>query len=480
MNVFILTEGSKDKGLGHISRCSSIYQAFKEKGLSVNFFIDGDNSIEPILKNIDYSIVDWLNDGRLYFKFNSDDIIIVDSYIADENFFKKLSKLTNNLYCFDDNNRLDYFEGIVINGTISANYLDYDNVKKSKYLLGSKYIPLRKNFWESQPIKIRNNVQDILITMGGNDLRNLSPFLIRLLNNNFPDFKIKIIVTDSFLNMEEINELVDDNVEVFHSPNANEIKNLMISSDIAIAACGQTLYEFARLGIPTIGIGVIENQKNNILNWTNQGFLEFAGFYDDVNLEENLIKKIKLLINKNKRIEKQKLGISAVDGKGSIRITNKILSNYFKNNVNLRKVRKDDCFKIYEIANDEEVRKSSFNSNKIELSDHKKWFEKILKDEFIEFLVLEYEKDIVGQLRFDLSENSPIVSISLNKKYRGLGLSKVLLSKSLDYLKNNYDYTDVYAYIKKDNFKSISFFQSMGFKLVDQDDNSLKFKKVIV
>ena len=31
MNVFIITEGTKNTGFGHITRCLSLYQAFEER-----------------------------------------------------------------------------------------------------------------------------------------------------------------------------------------------------------------------------------------------------------------------------------------------------------------------------------------------------------------------------------------------------------------------------------------------------------------
>ena len=63
----------------------------------------------------------------------------------------------------------------------------------------------------------------------------------------------------------------------------------------------------------------------------------------------------------------------------------------------------------------------------------------------------------------DFDEKYPIISISLNKKYRGIGLSKVLLAKGLELVDGK-----VIAYIKKENLRSISFFKSMGFKKEDE------------
>ena len=40
MKVFIITEGSKNIGFGHITRCISLYQAFEERGIIPEFIIN--------------------------------------------------------------------------------------------------------------------------------------------------------------------------------------------------------------------------------------------------------------------------------------------------------------------------------------------------------------------------------------------------------------------------------------------------------
>ena len=98
------------------------------------------------------------------------------------------------------------------------------------------------------------------------------------------------------------------------------------------------------------------------------------------------------------------------------------------------------------------------------METHKKWFNRVLDDDTTEFMVLEYGSDIIGQLRFDFDEKYPVISISLNKKYRGLGLSKYLLNKGINYIEENYNQNTLIADIKKSNARSISFFEAMGFK----------------
>ena len=473
MNVVILTEGGKDYGFGHVARCSSIYQAFQYYGISPKFVVNGDESVKSILSDIDVEIIDWVED---YSFISEADIVVIDSYFADLDFYNKLSENIPLVVYVDDNNRLDYPKGIVINGTLDVSNMNYSQRENIEYLVGKEYIPLRKDFWNLPKLKINDSIENILITMGGNDLRNLTPKLLKLLNDSFPDVNKKVIIADSFNNVNEIESLKKDNVELIYSPSSSEIIKVMDSVDLAISASGQTLYELACIGVPTIAIGIIDNQKNNIKNWMNQGFIEYVGCWSDENLLNNVLNKIEYLQDKNIRYDKRLLGIQAVDGKGSLKIVKNILNRFYKDNSIFRAIQKEDCLKIFEIANDDEVRKSSFNSDKIPLEDHKRWFKNILSDDSVKFYVLEYENDLIGQLRLDFDEEYPVISISLNKRYRGLGLSKILLAKGLELIDGK-----VVAYIKKENIRSISFFKSMGFKkdskVIIKDCEALKFIK---
>lgn len=473
MNVVILTEGGKDKGFGHVARCSSIYQAFEQFNISPKFIINGDNSVNSIISDFDFELINWLDDLS---SISKADFVIVDSYLADIDIFHEISSRVPLVAYIDDNNRLDYPEGIIINGTLDVSNMNYQKREDIRYLLGSDFIPLRKDFWNIPKLKINDSIENILITMGGNDLRDLTPKILELLNFHFPKVNKKIIIADSFKNTSEIENLRTDNVELIYSPDSSELVYVMSSVDLAISASGQTLYELSCIGIPTIAIGIIDNQKNNIQNWKKQGFIEYAGCWNNENLLNNILNKIEFLKDKNIRCNKKLLGIQAVDGKGSLKIVKSILNEFYKNNSNFRKVKKEDCFKIFEMANDDEVRKYSFNSKKISIDNHKIWFNNILKNNSVKFYVLEFKNDLIGQFRLDFDEEFPVISISINKKYRGLGLSKILLSKGLDLVDGK-----VIAYIKKDNYRSVSFFKSMGFEedgeVVIKHCQALKFIK---
>lgn len=119
-------------------------------------------------------------------------------------------------------------------------------------------------------------------------MRNLTPTVLKLLVSTYPELHKKIIIRKGFQNTTEIETLEDHNTELIYYPDAVEMKNVMLESDIAIAAGGQTLYELARVGLPTICVCVAQNQLQNSEGWRKSGFLEYVDLHNDENLLNNL------------------------------------------------------------------------------------------------------------------------------------------------------------------------------------------------
>jgi UDP-2,4-diacetamido-2,4,6-trideoxy-beta-L-altropyranose hydrolase len=321
MKVTIVTEGSKFIGFGHITRCTSLYQAFEEKDILPVFIINGDGTVKDLLYDKHYEIFNWLdNKNKLFDSIRDADIVIIDSYIAEYKIYENASQLTKILACIDDNRRIEYPGGFIINGTIYAEDLNYPKRKDVTYLLGSKYIPLRKEFWDVPEKEIKENIQTVMVTFGGDDARNMTPGILKLLEENFPKLIKKVIIGKGFKNIERIESLKNGKTELIYYPNAEDMKRVMLESDIAISASGQTLYELARVGVPTIAIAVAENQMNNAKGWQKAGFIEYAGWWEDKNTLNAIASKIKLLRAFDLRKEKSTMGRCYVDGLGASRV----------------------------------------------------------------------------------------------------------------------------------------------------------------
>lgn len=329
MKCYILTEGGRKIGFGHLTRCLSLYQAFEELGVASKFIVNGDKYINDVLNGRDYATLDWIRRAKEVFKLiTKNDIVIIDSYLAEYNFYKHVSGLTEKVIYIDDNLRISYPRGYVVNGTILAEEFNYPSNAEIQYLLGTKYMPLRKEFWDVPQKAIKDVIESVMITFGGDDFRNLTPKVMNYFNRNHGSLKLNVIIGTGFSEegIKEIEKIKKSNTNIHYSLNAEEIKNIMIQSDIAISAGGQTLYELARVGVPTIAVMVVDNQRNNVKGWQSVGFIKYVEYKDDMNIINDINNSFNDLIDMDKRKKMAKQGQSFVDGKGAVRVVEKIIN----------------------------------------------------------------------------------------------------------------------------------------------------------
>lgn len=304
-----MTEGYKGTGYGHLTRCLSIYQAFEEKGIKPLYVANCDEEGKKFIPNVILLQMNWIEQtGKLIETITDFDIAVIDSYLAPKELLEWIYKVVNKVIYIDDFVRLDYPPGVVVNGTIGAENLPYKKDEKHRYLLGNDYIPLRREFWDVELHKRDGNVKNILITFGAQDIRNLSSKVLAFLHEQYP-------ICDYYVVGGKLptDELKKENVHYFDSLNAEKMLELMVNTDLAVSAAGQTTYELARIGLPTIIIGVAENQINNIIGWKFFGYIKEELWYDD----EDLLDRIKTLVLDYSSATIRK---SVIDGQGARRI----------------------------------------------------------------------------------------------------------------------------------------------------------------
>ncbi len=328
MKIVILTEGGQKMGFGHITRCSAIYDAFCEKGVEPLFLINGDSSVTNILRDKQYKIFDWTKDIDLMLKEISNcNLTVVDSYLCNLNLCREIAFYSRSASYIDDNNRLNYPKGTVINGAVYAKELNYEKNTGKRYLLGPEYMPLREEFWSVTPRRIKKYPESIMITFGGDDLRNLTIKISKHLQTEFPFLKQNIVVGNCFQNKEQIKSVLEETNKIFFSPDAGIMKNIMMKSDIAISSGGQTLYELARTGTPTIAVSVVDNQINNVNYWSKTRIIDYAGNFDDPDLLSKLDSLVASLKNQHIRTVKSEKSQAVINGLGAVNIVTSLLNN---------------------------------------------------------------------------------------------------------------------------------------------------------
>ncbi len=485
MKISIITEGFQNTGYGHITRCISLYQAFEERNILPYFYINGDDKCSSYLNGIRYEIIDWLNHpAQLIKKIINSDYAVIDSYLASREFYDKISSFCENLLIIDDNLRIDYPESIILNGTINAENFPYQNKAGYNFLLGSNYIPIRKPFWNIVSRKYNKEIKNILITFGGQDIRNLTLPVLKIVQDIYPQVIIHAVFGNKDNNEIEKLKKQYENVKFYSILSAEGIKDLMLNADIVITAAGQTLYELAATGTPTIAIAVADNQKNNIHEWFKTGFLIEPIFYNEINCTKKIADQLHKFNSIALRKKCGSAGRKKVDGQGSRRVVAYLIDRTCSvDKFYLRKAVADDSKIVYELSNDPTVRIQSINKNSISWEEHCKWFDKKINDENYLFL-LAFDRDdkFIGQIRFEIKSNQAVVSISLTENFRGKGLSKRIIKEgSRRLFIENQNLKSITAYILPQNSASLHAFEAAGYKPEGEElINNENYKKYIL
>ena len=131
-----------------------------------------------------------------------------------------------------------------------------------------------------------------------------------------------------------------------------------------------------------------------------------------------------------------------------------------------------DCNLVFSLSNDPLVRSVSFNQNKIEYSNHIKWYKNAVKNDNILFLLVfddDTENNFIGQIRFNREEktsNECIISLSITEKFRGKGIGNQFMQSGIEMLHNQWkDIKTIIAEVKADNIASNKLFIKEGFEL---------------
>ena len=325
MKVSIFTEGGKKFGYGHVVRCLAIAEALNELGCVVDFFINGEIDVENLMPNFKCHLGPWVENPNKDFG----DFVIFDSYHVSMNQMQHISGGRKVLF-IDDYQRFEYPEDSwILNacpGISSEIYPKNDNV-----LLGTRYLPLRKEFWDISSMYKRkfNDIGKILVMFGGSDINNQAPRITRLLLELCTDAEIISVQGKNSRSLIEMNNLanVEDRVKILVEPKINELIDCMCVVDLAISAAGQTLQELACLGLPTIAIQVADNQSSNIKGWSDSGVVVPIISHYSEDFRGKLINALETLSSSEIRRKLSYKARQIVDGQGARRLVKRVLQN---------------------------------------------------------------------------------------------------------------------------------------------------------
>jgi UDP-2,4-diacetamido-2,4,6-trideoxy-beta-L-altropyranose hydrolase len=320
MKVLLHADGGVGVGLGHISRCVTISKALARAGHQTLVVVD------PKRKLLNYVVRHGVNGENCgasakdihgtALAFNAD-FVVIDSYRwSAEDFVSVRGEWA--VVAFDDEAVRELLVDAVINGAPAAGELRYLTGTKTRLWLGNDYQIVRDDFRLMPPRKYTGPVKRVIALVGGDDPLGLLPVLAQLLDDAAVSRSfVADVICGPFTPMPEVQGL--RHVTILRNPSS--LCERMATADLAISASGQTVYELARCGTPTIAYCSGFDQTHNLTALAKANVVWNAGDATNPNWARNVSSAINnLIVDDAARAAMSRTGQAMIDGLGADRL----------------------------------------------------------------------------------------------------------------------------------------------------------------
>ena len=275
MGLKVLTEAGYNLGFGHYYRMSSICSRAAEQGIDLKMYLFSDEVARQNISEPYITFFDWIECDDWSEVLDRDDVVVVDSYHVSLDTLKKVQRSCGTMIVIDDNMRLPYEGMCVLNPNYYAGFLHYPDDVGNTYYLGKDYTLLRDAFIRPVNRMVRENVTDVLITMGGTDLRGMTSKVISFFNSlNRDCVRLHVVLTHAYTDLDAITSSLREQDQYYIDIDAAQMSNLMEQCDFAVATAGGTSNELIRMQCPSCLVTVADNQLNNVQLMSSRGFFD--------------------------------------------------------------------------------------------------------------------------------------------------------------------------------------------------------------
>lgn len=150
--------------------------------------------------------------------------------------------------------------------------------------------------------------------------------------------------------------------------------------------------------------------------------------------------------------------------------------------VRLRKAVEADSEFLFNLRNDEAVRRNSFHTEPVPREDHEAWLRHVLASEDRALFIAENGEtgEAVGQIRLDDEDDKGYeISYSVAPAFRGQRVGTIMIGVLMQMLASPAGDMRVFARVKPENQASQSIFVHNGFSKVRATDDYIEFERYV-
>lgn len=252
------------------------------------------------------------------------DVVVVDSHQAGDAYLAALREKGCIVVAIDDLARHSFSAHLVVNGGAGAERQAYRSVTgDTTFLLGPRYALLGRAFWSVPARVVAPRVHRVLVTVGGGDPHGIVPRILDVLDQIRAPLTVTAVRGPFAGSLDTTEAHRRHRVDFVDSP--DDLCALMIDADLAVSGAGQTLYQLAATGTPTIAIQMFDNQESNRRHLTAAGVVRDGGCVTDGDFDARLSSVLNEVLERHgERVQMSIAGPSLVDGRGATRVANAI------------------------------------------------------------------------------------------------------------------------------------------------------------
>lgn len=333
--ILFRADGNPQLGSGHIMRCLSLADAFRDMGQS-SVFVIADDCVQGSIHRRGYECrVLHTEYDRMEDELSAllpalwelqPHCAVLDSYFVTPRYMAAVKERAPLMY-IDDLNSFDYPADLVVNYTLYRDKLSYPPDKR--YLLGPQYAPLRQEFQDIPKRQAVDQVRNVLISTGGSDPEHVALECVRYLRECPPDgITYHVVLGAMNQDAAEIKRIAAGGPHIALHQNVSDMRSLMLECDAAISAGGTTLFELCACGLPTVTYVLADNQIMNAASFEEAGLMLSAGdIRKDGRFAACIFERLGALIQDQplrQRMTEQMQTL--VDGRGAARLAQEILT----------------------------------------------------------------------------------------------------------------------------------------------------------
>ena len=267
--ILIRTDATNEIGTGHVYR--QLYIASRIMDHEVVFLMNSKNELGiNLVKESNFPIIIF-NDNEIEKILEVKPDIIINDILDTTNEYMSFLK-ERNIFSI---NFEDMGEGAKKADLVFNALYEYRLPLKNIYG-GHKYYILRDEFKEYTKKIINRTVNKILVTFGGSDPNNFTERLTDIIDKNYKDINIDIILGLGYKEKEKIKNKYRDNDRINIFDSVRNISRYMYNSDVVITSGGRTMYEVASLGIPCLVLCQNERELTHLFGHAGNGIINLG------------------------------------------------------------------------------------------------------------------------------------------------------------------------------------------------------------